>query len=88
MCEITDAGALSNLIPTKETRIVYLDCDVLYDGTNNQYTLLGCFSKKDDVENTFLFASIIPENVEEHKKYQQSVNLLTVLNLKYDEKSN
>ena len=69
----------------KEKYVVYLDCEVLVDGMNKQITQIGCYSKVGALEKS-LFLSVVPGKMEEYKRYKQSANLLTLLNLNYDEK--
>jgi len=67
-------------------QIVYLDCEILDDGTHRQFTQIGCYSEQRGIGKHF-FVSIIPDNLEKYERYKQSVNLLTVLNLTYNEQT-
>ena len=65
-------------------QIVYLDCEILDDGTHRQFTQIGCYTKQRGIGRHF-FVSILPDNLEKYERYKQSVNLLTLLRLTYDE---
>ena len=67
-------------------QIVYLDCEILDDGTHRQFTQIGCYSEQRGIGKHF-FVSIIPDNLEKYERYKQSVNLLTLLNLTYNEQT-